>query len=373
MKKESTIEFLRKKDYQFVKDIGQGGTGKTVLIKDDIINEVFVCKKYSPIYKEYQEMYFKYFIDEIKLLHTIYHKNIVRVFNYYLYPEQKTGYILMEYINGININQYLTDNPDKIEDIFIQTIEGFRYLEENNILHRDIRPENILISNEGITKIIDFGFGKFVNFENQDKSISLNWRYTIPNEFSEKKYDFKTEIYFVGKLFEEIILNIDNIKFKYSKIISKMILLNYDKRINSFFDIYREIINISSTDNDFTYNQKRTYQFFANNLLELYSTMPYSSKYNKNIDDILRKLEELYKNSILEDDIQNNNKLTAIFVNGQYSYYPKEKFTVSNLAAVIELFKSVSEDKRKIILNNLWERFDKVQKHKAEEHDDLPF
>lgn len=101
--------------------------------------------------------------------------------------------------------------------------------------------------------------------------------------------------------------------------------------------------------------------------------MPYSSKYNKNIDDILRKLEELYKNSILEDDIQNNNKLTAIFVNGQYSYYPKEKFTVSNLAAVIELFKSVSEDKRKIILNNLWERFDKVQKHKAEEHDDLPF
>jgi len=152
MKKNAQIEFLRKKNYVFLNEIGQGGTGKTVLIKDEMIDEVFVCKKYSPYYPEDQETYFKYFIDEIKLLHQVYHKNIVRVFNYYLYPEQTTGYILMEFIKGQNINEYIYENPDKINDLFIQTIEGFWYLEDNKILHRDIRPENILITDNGITK-----------------------------------------------------------------------------------------------------------------------------------------------------------------------------------------------------------------------------
>lgn len=371
MQKEQIIEFLRKKDFKFLKEIGQGGTGKTILLKDELIDEVFVCKKYSPFYKEDNEIYFKYFKDEIKILHTVYHKNIVRVFNYYLYPEKKTGYILMEYINGDTITDFLVSNPDKIEDVFLQTIEGFRYLEENNILHRDIRPENILISNDGTTKIIDFGFGKNINFDDPTKSISLNWRYTTPNEFVKNTYDNKTEIYFIGKLFEEILTNIENLNFKFSALISKMIL-PYENRISSFFDIYRESIKFTTSENEFTYNEKRTYQFFATSLTELLSKMPYGTKYNPNLDEIIKKLEELYKNSILEDNIQNNNKLTQIFISGKFSYFPKKQFSVSNLLAIIQLLKSVSEDKRKIILNNLWERFDKVERY-IQVEDDLPF
>ena len=375
MKKDSNIEFLRTKNYLFVEEIGQGGTGKTILIKDDTINEVFVCKKYSPFYKEHQELYFKYFIDEIKLLHTVYHKNIVRVFNYYLYPEQKTGYILMEHINGKTISEYLKENPDKLEDVFLQTIEGFRYLEENNILHRDIRPENILISNDGLVKIIDFGFGKFVDFDSQNKSISLNWRYSIPNEFSEKVYDFKTEVYFIGKLFEEIIKSIGNINFKFSKITYRMILQNYDIRTESFFNVYREIIDSTSIDNVFTVDEKKKYQNFANNLMELYSKVPFGTKYNKDIEEIIKKLEELYKNSLLENEIQNNNKLTTIFIDGMYSYYPRVVFSVNNLLSIIQLLKSISQDKQKIILNHLWERFDTIERYaeKAPFDVDLPF
>jgi serine/threonine-protein kinase len=51
MRKDNEIEFLRKKNYTFIEEIGQGGTGKTVLIKDEVIDEVFVCKKYSPYFK----------------------------------------------------------------------------------------------------------------------------------------------------------------------------------------------------------------------------------------------------------------------------------------------------------------------------------
>ncbi|WP_281235163.1 protein kinase domain-containing protein [Flavobacterium gelatinilyticum] len=371
MKKESPIEFIRKKDYKFLEEIGQGGTGRTVLLQDELIDELFVCKKYQPFYKEHTKLFFKYFIDEIKILHTIYHKNIVRVFNHYLYPDRNTGYILMEYIKGEIITDFLRVNLDKIEDIFLQTIEGFRYLEENNILHRDIRPENILISDDGVVKIIDFGFSKNINFEEQTKSISLNWRYTTPNEFTKNIYDNKTEIYFVGKLFEEILLDSENVNFKFSALISKMIL-PHEERYSSFFDIYRDSIKSTLSENEFTLEERKNYQFFANNLIELFSQMPYGTKYNSNLDEILKKLEELYNNSILEDNIQNNNKLTKIFINGKFSYYPKKQFSVSNLSSIIQLFKSNSDNKRKIILNNLWERFDKIERYNHVDND-LPF
>ena len=80
------IKFIRQKDYVLVKEIGRGGFGQTVLLKDEVIDSLFVCKKYTPYYPELKEEYFKNFVHEIKLLHLISHSNIVRVFNYYLYP-----------------------------------------------------------------------------------------------------------------------------------------------------------------------------------------------------------------------------------------------------------------------------------------------
>lgn len=374
MKKNSQIQFLRQKDYKYIDDIGQGGTGRTILIEDELINESFVCKKYSPYYEEDKEIYYQYFKNEIKILHRINHNNIVRVFNYYLYPEETTGYILMEYVKGKSINEYLYENPDKVLDIFNQTIEGFKYLEENNILHRDIRPENILVSEKGIVKIIDFGFGKQIDFGKKSKSISLNWRYNPPKDFQEKIYDFKTEIYFIGKLFEEIILNIENIEFKYSETISKMISIDRNKRIDSFFDIYRELISQETTDFEFSIYEKKAYQDFAECLMKIYSKKSNDVEYTKNIEQIIRDLEELYKNSTLENFIQNNSSLTRIFIKGNYRLFPKIQFKVEILYSFIKLLKSISENKRKIVINNLWQRFDAIPAIiELNYNDDLPF
>lgn len=119
--KDKVIEFVRSKDYKYIREIGQGGTGRTVLLKDEIIDECFVCKKYSPYQKEHKELLFGYFKDEIKILHLLNHPNIVRIYNYYLYPDKHTGYILMEYIEGDNIDNFLKLNPEKLNDIFTQT------------------------------------------------------------------------------------------------------------------------------------------------------------------------------------------------------------------------------------------------------------
>lgn len=74
------------KDYIMINNnLGSGSFGKTVVIRDPFIDEFFVAKKYEPIFKdqELKKKFFKSFLDEIKILFKLNHKNIVRIYNYY--------------------------------------------------------------------------------------------------------------------------------------------------------------------------------------------------------------------------------------------------------------------------------------------------
>jgi eukaryotic-like serine/threonine-protein kinase len=290
------IEFLRKKDFELINELGQGACGKTVLLYDEIIRENFVCKKYAPFHEEHKELLFDNFVQEIKLLHLINHKNIVRVFNYYLYPEQKAGYILMEYIQGTDIESYIGKSPENINEIFLQAIDGFTYLEEQNILHRDIRPMNLMVANDGFLKIIDFGFGKKI-FERSDfdKSISLNWWCEPPKEFSEGKYDFTTEVYFVGKLFEKIIIEKELKHFKYVGALNSMCMTNPTKRVLSFFEVKKGIENEKFSEIEFDESELSSYRLFSGELYRIVSRIEQGTKYFEDSDKVQAKLEELYK------------------------------------------------------------------------------
>lgn len=366
------IEFVRSKDFKYIDEIGQGGTGRTVLLQDEIIDESFVCKKYSPLYEAHKDLFFDNFVDEIKILHRLYHKNVVRIFNYYLYPDKKTGYILMEYIKGEDIKTHISNNPQLLNDTFVQVISGFTYLEQNKILHRDIRPENILVSEKRTVKIIDFGFGKRINFEEDfDKSVSLNWRYTPPEDFSNKQYDFRTEVYFVGKLFEELIHENSIENFSYRTILNKMIKVDFNERISSFAHVEREILNEENVGIDFTEEEKNTYQVFASGLQSIFKKIEQDAKYETDIDKIISGLENIYQNSMLEDYIQNPNVLSRCFVNGAY-YFARPELDLFALKNFIRLLKSVSVDKKRVIINNLWQRLDTINRYE-DETDDLPF
>lgn len=190
------VQFLRSKDFIQKKTLGQGGFGKTVLLFDDIIDEHFVCKKYAPLETSQREEFFSHFVREVKFLHLVHHRNIVRIFNYYLYPKNFAGYIVMEYIEGTAIDKYLENRPEDINEIFEQVIEGFAHLESQRVLHRDIRQGNLLVTDEGTVKIIDFGFAKRVVSQDFSKSISLNWIGESPAEFKDAIYDHRSEVYF---------------------------------------------------------------------------------------------------------------------------------------------------------------------------------
>ncbi|WP_228851452.1 protein kinase family protein [Aegicerativicinus sediminis] len=370
---QKIIKFLRSKDFKFIEEVGQGGTGRTVLLEDEIINERFVCKKYSPYYPETKTLFFDNFKEEIKLLHLLYHPNVVRVFNYYLYPEEFTGYILMEYIKGCSIDNYLEENPDKLNSVFEQTVDGFLHLEKNKILHRDIRPENILVNNDGIVKIIDFGFGKKIEFDKDfDKSISLNWRYSLPKDFKATTYDFSTEVYFLGMLFHEIIQDYNLQDFAFDNVLKQMTIKRKEDRISSFFDLKRSMIEKGESSIEFTNDEKSIYDNFASGLEKIFGGIYEGAVYRDDIPTILKRLQDLYNVSLLETYIQNPNKLTNCFVNGKYRYTTSYKFHVSYLKKFIAFFSGLSIERKKIVLNHLWQRIDKIERI-PDYDDDLPF
>jgi len=374
MQENEIIEFLRKKDFKFIQELSNGSFGKTILLKDEYINHQFVCKKYEPLEGIQKEDYYDNFVNEIKLLHLLYHNNIVRIFNYYLYPELSLGYIMMEYIDGNDIYSYIENYPENINSIFEQTIKGFIYLENNNILHRDIRPANILVDNDNNVKIIDFGFGKKINFlKDNAKSITINWwGDERPSEFTEEVYDIKTEIYFIGKLFEEI-LNKVTTSFKYKSILKKMITINYEKRIDSFKVIQKEISDNTNSINIFNNEEKNIYQKFANTLFYNLSAKETNSHIIMDKNNIIKNLELLQKKTMLEDYVRPRHIL-KIFISGNYKYLTRSQdFSIYSLLDFFNFFKNITKEKQNIVLYNLETRFDDITTYNDYTDDDIPF
>ncbi len=370
------IKFVRRKDLEFIQELGQGACGRTVLLYDSVIDEHFVCKKYSPMNESMKSELFGNFVQEIKLLHLLNHPNIVRVFNYYIYPDELAGYILMEYVRGTDIEEYLSKNPEQINQVFLQTIEGFAHLEKNRILHRDIRPMNLMISNDGVVKIIDFGFGKQA-FTQQDygKSITLNWWCEPPKEFSLDKYDYCTEVYFVGKLFEKIIIDNQIEQFAYKSLLAKMCKGEPSKRIDSFSIVRNEILAGKFVDIEFSDSEVEAYRIFAEALSEATSKIEQSTKYVDDSDDIQRRLEGCYKKVMLEEWIPSNSVVLQCFLSGAYFYSSRNFIQVSSIRGFIELLRSCSREKKNIVIGNLHTRLDSIARYeeKVEFDDDIPF
>ncbi|MGO7154562.1 protein kinase domain-containing protein [Rhizobium leguminosarum] len=377
-----TIEFNRPAKYKALKRLGAGACGETVLIHDENMDCYFVAKKYSPVFAQsespddFSELLTR-FNYEARILFRLNHPNIVRVYSYYDYREFHTAYILMEYIDGENIVDFTRRNPSMLDNIFEKIIDGFSHLEEKNILHRDIRPLNILVDQIGNPKIIDFGFGKRLEDVHEDagKSITLNWWCETPPEFSRSIYDFQTEVYFVGKLFEQIITEEGLSGFKYLKLVRTMCERNRDKRFKTFSEVKNAVIAGQFEELSFSPEETRAYRSFANTLSYIISSIDPSTKYERDHDKITPGLDAIYRQSMLEENVPRPNRIASVFIRGSFKYYTNHPFETEILKNFLSTLKSLPPDKQSIVLENLLTRLDAVQrtKPKPDLDDDIPF
>lgn len=371
----SVIPFIRRRDYLYIKNLGQGACGETVLLHDDVIDRNFVCKKYSPFAEAHREELFANFLREIHLLHEIHHPNVVRVFNYYVYPEKLSGYILMEYVEGTDIEDHITAKPDAITEVFRQVVDGFAYLESINILHRDIRPPNILVTDDGRVKIIDLGFGKKVQQPNDfDKSISLNWWCEPPLEFAAQTYDFTTEVYFVGKLFKRLLQEQELADFKHSDLLARMCQKNPRNRIQSFAETQTQLAKRMSEEEVFTVSELEAYRNFADEVIRHITKVETGVKYHTDLERMRQRLDEIFRSCMLEETLPDCAPVLRCFLNGNY-YYKKTDFPTQALRDFLQLFNYPHAEKQRIALANLHSRLDAIQRYTRpkKDDDDIPF
>lgn len=375
------IEFLKKKEYVMLNNnLGGGSFGKTVLLNDPFIDEVFVAKKYEPDVdsEEEKKRFFKNFLDEIKIMYKLNHHNIVRIYNYYAYENILTGFILMEYIDGESINEWIENCSMGLtnatsNDIFIQLIDAFDYLQQHGIIHRDIREGNILIDKNDVVKVIDFGIGKVIQpGENSDDSLydEINRANsdTLPIEYYNGTYTSLTDMFYLAELINRLLSIFPCSEFKYQHIIDKMMSKKPEDRYASFEEVKKAVDQNAFSSLSVTDEEKRIYTNFTDAVYSVIGEYTDSPLFNNDCNSIISKLNTILSNNIFETYISNTTEVVSAIVNVGYTYN-HSNILVEDVANFCEWLTNSNDNKKNIIIRNL---INKISNKPVEKYD-LPF
>ena len=194
--------------YEIIEEVGRGGMAIVYLAKCLVLNRYVAIKVLRPEFREDDE-FIKRFKIEAQSAGNLSHPNIVSVYD--VGNEGDTEYIVMEYVEGITLKQYLGAKgtlPEKeAVDFAAQICSGLEHAHKKGIVHKDIKPENILITKEGILKITDFGIAKALN----QGTITTGGmamgsvHYFSPEQARGSFVDAKTDIYSLGVLLYEMV------------------------------------------------------------------------------------------------------------------------------------------------------------------------
>lgn len=300
---------------------------------------------------------------------------IARMYNFvHFYLPLIVHFNFIIYIEGKTIDNYVDDGWGKDwNEIFTEIIHAFEYLEDNNILHRDVRPANVLIDFLGNIKIIDFGFGKKLERTEKDgRSVLLNWPVTnLPDEtLKDGIYNHQTEVYFVGKLFKSLSTNFGD-DFRFYHIIEKMIQENPLNRYNSFTEVSQDISVDVLSEMKFSTEEKEIYQRFSK---ELYLKINYFTSYLEPINNtktIIDSLADLLRKNSLETFIQGNEALINVFVPGGYNYNTAQDIEVETVKDFYKFLINLSDMKKKVVIDNIYTKLNTIN-YKIDD-DNIPF
>jgi serine/threonine-protein kinase len=232
-----------------------------------------------------------------------------------------------------------------------------------------------MVGQTGQLKIIDLGFGKRVKTSaDYDMSIRLNWAATIPQEFSNDTYDFTTEIYFVGKLFESLIVQNDIRDFKFTDVLRVMCSREPHLRIKSFAEVERKLGADRFADSEFSEEAVRSYRAFADSVANALAEVGDSAEYSTDLDKIQTGLSTTLRQVMLEEYVPDSRLILKHLIDGSYRYFPRNKIEVAVLREFVRLLQAVSESEKRIIIGNLHTRLDTVKRFDRNlEDEDIPF
>ncbi len=194
--------------YEITELIGVGGMAEVYKGIDVIDNKTVAIKILKKEYAENEE-FLRRFRNESKAIAVLSHPNIVRIYDVGF--SEKIQYIVMEYIDGITLKEYIEEEQiltwkDTVHFV-IQILRALQHAHEKGIVHRDIKPQNIMMFTDGTIKVMDFGIAKFAREEGKtatDQAIG-SVHYISPEQASGSVTDAKSDIYSVGAMMYEML------------------------------------------------------------------------------------------------------------------------------------------------------------------------
>ncbi len=194
--------------YQIVKSIGEGGMANVYLAYDAIL-ERHVAVKILRGDLATDEKFVRRFQREALSASSLSHPNIVEVYD--VGEDNGIYYIVMEYIEGKHLKQLIKKRGkltiEETIDIMLQITDGIACAHDSYIIHRDIKPQNIMILDNGIVKITDFGIAMALNSTQltQTNSVMGSVHYLPPEQASGKGCTIQSDIYSMGILMYELL------------------------------------------------------------------------------------------------------------------------------------------------------------------------
>ncbi|MGB2763255.1 MAG: protein kinase [Candidatus Aminicenantaceae bacterium] len=194
--------------YQVIEELGKGGMGRIYKVVDKKINEEVALKLIRPEIAADKNT-IKRFSNELKFARKISHRNVGRM--YHLGEEEGIHYITMEYVPGENLKDMIGMmgqlSPGQAVSIARQVCEGLSEAHKLNVVHRDLKPNNIIIDREGNARIIDFGIARSLKAKCITRSRMMvgTPEYMSPEQVEAKEVDQQSDIYSLGVVLYEMV------------------------------------------------------------------------------------------------------------------------------------------------------------------------
>ena len=192
--------------YEILERVGVGGMAEVFKGKDHKLNRFVAIKVLKEEFRE-NGGFIKKFKEEAQAAAGLAHPNIVNVYD--VGDEYGIYYIVMELVEGITLKNYIERKGQltvkEATSIAIQVSAGLEVAHNNQIVHRDIKPQNIIISREGKVKVTDFGIAKATTSQTTTSTAMGSVHYASPEQARGGYVDHRSDIYSLGVVLYEMV------------------------------------------------------------------------------------------------------------------------------------------------------------------------
>lgn len=192
--------------YEILGKIGTGGMADVYKAKDHKLNRFVAVKVLKPEFRE-DTTFIRKFRSEAQAAAGLTHPNIVNVFD--VGDDEGVYYIVMELIEGITLKEYISKKGKlsikEATSIAIQVSMGLEAAHSHGIVHRDVKPQNIIISTDGKVKVTDFGIARAASSNTISSNVMGSVHYSSPEQVRGGYSDEKSDIYSLGITLYEMV------------------------------------------------------------------------------------------------------------------------------------------------------------------------